>query len=344
MNFQKISLVSVLLLIFLVPTFAVAVNAQGQSGNPSGTPTSTCITAPGSVFYYSQGFVFNPLNKYTYVYYSSSSSSIVIVLKGTCTLVTTIHFPTQDIYTAAFNPLNGLVYFFINSYPHSTIYLYKGTTFYRNITTISLPGIKVSPFLSLSAGSVFVPTGNGSSTVVPKALVRSVMGNMSGQNSAYSPSTNEVYHINGFSGGDYVRIYGIACSCLKTHLTITGHTGGIVYDTHNSNMYVASYTPTGTRKATGDVTVISTETQKVVTVIGVGRHTMDVSFSPRTGEVYATNLDPFKGATSVSIIRGLSVAQTLAIKGNPDVAGYNPFNGLIYVTLIKANYIAEISA
>jgi hypothetical protein len=349
MNLPRFSLILTLLLMFLLPSVAIGAFATVPSvGNTTASSTnaasfSTCSTAPGSIFPYSQGFVFNPLNKFTYVYYAYSSSSTIKVFKGTCSLVTTINYPNSQIYTAAFSPINGFVYVYINArVPY--ILLYKGTTLFSRINSISLPGIRISSFLSLTSGSVYFPSGNGSSTAVPLGQVADVMGNMSGQNSAFSPSTGEVYSINGFGGGDYVRIYGVACSCLKTHITIAPHTGGIIYVPRNSNMYVTSYYSTGTRNATGVVTVISTITKHVVLVIGVGRHAMDVSYSPKTGDVYATNLDPFNGITSVSIINGLSVAKTLAIKGNPDVIAYNPFDGLMYVTLVKANYIAEISA
>src|ERR1700730_16687207 len=146
MHFRKFSIISVLLLMLIVPSFAVAAFASSQSNsrltNASGAPVGTCNTVLGSIYYYFQGFVFNPLNKLTYVYYPLE----ILVLKGTYTVVTTIHFPGATIRSAAFNPMNGLLYVFLNS--NSTIVLYKGTSFYGRMDTISYPGIQISYYLS----------------------------------------------------------------------------------------------------------------------------------------------------------------------------------------------------
>jgi hypothetical protein len=66
---------------------------------------------------------------------------------------------------------------------------------------------------------------------------------MSVHDTAYSPATNEVYYIGGYGTGDYVKVYGLSCACIKNTITISAVTSRMVYDPLNSNMYIASYSP-----------------------------------------------------------------------------------------------------
>jgi DNA-binding beta-propeller fold protein YncE len=58
-------------------------------------------------------------------------------------------------------------------------------------------------------------------------------------------------------------------------------------------MYVTGYLKTSNN--TGTVTVISTSSNSIVTVIGVGKHVEDVAYSPKTGEIYTTNFGSVAG-------------------------------------------------
>lgn len=325
---------------FLPPAFSNSIAANSISYAVSSQPLE---------------LAFNPSNNYMYVSDSnvgSTYNSTISILKSPCSTLATIHFPGCFITDIGYYAPGALIYAelgptnsckYLPTSGYYSIALIKNTKVVGYIADISLPGTMIIPFLSLSGGHVYVVSGNNSALQLKPGQLASIIQQMATQQgrAAYSPSNNELYLIGG--GTHVVYVYGIACSCLKTKIPLSVAATGIAYDPLNSNIYVSGYVPAGPENRTGSVTVISTTMNKIVTVIGTGRHTNDISFSSRTGELYATNLYPINGVTSVSVISGLSVVNTLTVKGAPNQVGYDAYNGFMYVTLYDTGRVAVLS-
>jgi DNA-binding beta-propeller fold protein YncE len=327
-NIGKFSLVSALsfgLLVFAVPSFGILANVSAAS------TTSTC-----SVGSEPSNLAFNPANNYIYVSFGFTTDTISFV-KSMCTVVSSTPAIPGCPFDMAFNPVNQMMY--ATDGCNNSIVLLKGASVVGTITGAAISNPTAIIF-DPSNKLMFVGAQDSMVVINGTTVVKTIaLKGFTPTSMAYSSSSKEIFAMTG--GGSSIEIIGGSCLCLTDHLTIGNGATGITYDPKNSYVYVSGY-DSAISNRTGSVTVISASTHAIVKTIGTGRHTNDVAYSPMTNEVYASNFLPMNGATSVSVIKGLSVVNTLSIKGAPDQLCYNAFNGLMYVSLWNLGKLTTI--
>ena len=104
--------------------------------------------------------------------------------------------------------------------------------------------------------------------------------------------------------------------------TLSGNrAANIAEDPVNFEMYVADH-------GCSEVTVVLGT--KIVKTIGVGTDPFGVAFDPKTGFMYVSNT----GSGTLTVLNGTKIAITVFLGAPPfgDGVGYDPANGLVYVT------------
>jgi len=105
---------------------------------------------------------------------------------------------------------------------------------------------------------------------------------------------------------------------------------GVVYDSGNGYVYVAS-------QASSNASVISGTTVIATVSVGIGPH--GAAYDGGNGYVYMTNI----GSNTVSVISGTTVVATVPVGNSPAGVAYDSGNGHIYVANSGSSNVSVIS-
>ena len=239
---------------------------------------------------------------------------------------------------AAFDPQNGYVY--VPNQNNNTILVIAAST-NTVVTTINIGGLPYAPLFNPSNGDVYVSyqnsTGGLSISVISgktNTVIASIADGGSTGEAAVDSATGNIYAPCGLAPSttyDYICVVSGSSNTILTTIPISGigvlANSMVLYDPSNGNIYVAAQQ---FYQQTGNVSVISTATNSIITTISVGNldfpdDTYPMLFDPANGEIYVSNY----ASSTISVISGSTNSLISTINPYPSCGcASSPYGGI----------------
>ena len=110
------------------------------------------------------------------------------------------------------------------------------------------------------------------------------------------------------------------------------------YNPSNGNIYVSN-------SDSGDISVIDSDTNKVIHTIDAGDSPQGLEYNPSNGNIYVASISNSDGSGKVFVIDSDTnkVIHTIDAGDSPQDMKYNPSNGNIYVTNENSDNVSLIT-
>jgi YVTN family beta-propeller protein len=294
--------------------------------------------------------VFDPANGYLYIA-QGDNGMLSVVCSSTNTVLAVLQLGTNGQYPIMpfLDPANGELY--VSNYIGGTVAVISGETV---VSTVRVGSDPITPFFDPQNGYIYVPNYDSNYVSVISGTTNAVIANVTvvvGANGGvFDPANRDIYltgspptnqgilccDVPGFVLiisaetnaliGNITLNFENPSALAPAPLTISGlnpdYPSAPVFDPANGDIYVSN--------GGGNTTsVISGETNSLLTNVVVGLGPDTPAFDPLNGDVYVPNQNG--GTVSVISSATNAVVATVEVERAPLETLFNPMNGDIYV-------------
>ena len=308
--------------------------------------TVLCATSP-------RGIIYDPLNGYIYIA-DDYANTVDVLDPMNNSIIATISVGLYPYYIT-YDPKNGYLYvtnngdYTVSVIDPSTDKVIATIPLMPEIGPIYIPGT-LGGYIPGPAGIAYDPKngylyvaneGFDNITIIDPStnkVIGAIQLGHSPWGIAYVPSTGYLYVTAGTYSG-VVYVINPSTNQVIATIPVGRYPWGIAYDPENGYLYVTDQGYSGN----GNVTVIDTATNKVVTTIVLGNRSLpqDIIYNPANGYIYV--VDAGYGAVDVIDPSNNSLIARISLGvGGPWGITYDPKNGYLYVTddLVGVSIIA----